>query len=68
MAQARMADLDLAMGRMEESFDRLLGTIKRTSGDERNKARQHLVELFGMFPPRDPLVAQARTRLSSLLF
>ncbi|HEY2551068.1 MAG TPA: tetratricopeptide repeat protein [Streptosporangiaceae bacterium] len=67
-AQARMADLDLATGRIEESFDRLLGTIKRTSGDERDKARQHLVELFGIFPPGDSLVAKARARLSSLLF
>jgi putative thioredoxin len=67
-AQARVADIELAMGRIEESFDRLLATIKRTSGEDRDKARKHLVSLFEIFPPRDPRVSKARARLSSLLF
>jgi putative thioredoxin len=67
-AQARVADIDLAMGRIEDSFDRLLATIKRTSGEERDKARKHLVSLFEIFPPKDPRVSKARARLSSLLF
>jgi len=67
-AQARVADIDLAMGRIEASFDRLLDTVKRTSGDERDKARKHLLSLFEIFPPRDPRVSKARTALSSLLF
>ena len=67
-AQARVADIDLAMGRIEDSFDRLLAAIKRTSGEERDKARKHLVSLFEIFPPKDPRVSQARARLSSLLF
>jgi putative thioredoxin len=67
-AQARVADIELAMGRIEDSFDRLLATIKRTSGEERDNARKHLVSLFEIFPPRDPRVSKARARLSSLLF
>jgi thioredoxin len=67
-AQARVADIEMAMGRIEESFDRMLATIKRTSGEDRDKARKHLVSLFEIFPPRDPRVSKARTRLSSLLF
>ena len=67
-AQARVADIDLAMGRIEASFDRLLDTIRRTSGQERDKARQHLIGLFAIFPPKDPRVAKARATLSSLLF
>ena len=67
-AQARMADIDLAEGRVEEAFDRLLATIRRTSGDERDAARVHLVSLFSIFPAKDPRVAKARTALSSLLF
>jgi putative thioredoxin len=67
-AQAVVADIDMAMGRIEASFDRLLDTIRRTSGDERDKARKHLVSLFEIFPPRDPRVAKARAALSSLLF
>jgi putative thioredoxin len=46
----------------------LLGTVRRSSGEERDRARVHLVSLFDVFPPRDPRVAKARARLSSLLF
>jgi putative thioredoxin len=67
-AQARVADIDLAMGRIEDSFERMLDTIRRTSGDERDTARKHLISLFEIFPPKDPRVAKARGRLSSLLF
>ena len=67
-AQARVADIDLAMGRIEAGFDRLLATIQRTSGEDRDKARKHLVSLFEIFPPKDPRVSKARARLSSLLF
>jgi putative thioredoxin len=67
-AQARVADIDMALGRIEASFDRLLDTIRRTSGDERDIARKHLIGLFEIFPPRDPRVTKARATLSSLLF
>jgi putative thioredoxin len=67
-AQGRVADIDVAMGRIEAGFDRLLDTVRRTSGDERNQARLHLLRLFDVFPPRDPTVSKARTTLSSLLF
>ena len=67
-AQLKVADLDLANGRIEEAFDRLLGVIRRTSGEDRNKARLHLIGLFDIFPPGDPRVARARATLSSLLF
>jgi putative thioredoxin len=67
-AQIRVADIDLSLGKAEEAFDRLLGVIRRTSGEDRNKARVHLIGLFDIFPPRDPRVARARATLSSLLF
>jgi putative thioredoxin len=67
-AQCRVADLDLAMGKIDQAFDRLLGTIRRTTGDERDQARRHLLSLFEIFPPRDPRVTKARGTLSSLLF
>jgi putative thioredoxin len=67
-AQGRVADIDVAMGRIEAGFDRLLDTVRRTSGDERNQARLHLIRLFEAFPPRDPRVSKARATLSSLLF
>jgi putative thioredoxin len=67
-AQTRVADIDLASGRVEEAFDRLLGVVRRTSGEERNAARAHLVSLFELLPPRDPRVTKARSTLSALLF
>jgi thioredoxin len=67
-AQARVADIDLAMGRIDTSFTRMLDTVRRTSGEDRDKARKHLLGLFEIFPPRDPRVTKARGALSSLLF
>jgi putative thioredoxin len=67
-AQIRVADIEMSGGDAEEAFDRLLGVIRRTTGEERNKVRLHLVGLFDMFPPRDPRVTKARSTLSSLLF
>jgi len=67
-AQIRVADIEMSQGKAEEAFDRLLGVIRRTSGEDRDKVRLHLVSLFEMFPPRDPRVSKARSTLSSLLF
>ena len=67
-AQIQVADIDLASGRIEEAFDRLLGLIRRTSGEDREQARVHLVSLFDVLPPRDPRVNKARSALSALLF
>ena len=67
-AQLRVADLELASGRMEDAFDRLLGVIRRTSGDERDKTRLHLLGLFEIFPADDPQVKRARGQLTALLF
>ena len=67
-AQTKVADIDLASGRVEEAFDRLLGVVRRTSGEDRDQARAHLVSLFEILPPRDPRVTKARSSLSALLF
>ena len=67
-AQGRVADIDVATGQVEAGFERLLGMVRRTSGEERNQARLHLLRLFEAFPPRDSRVTKARATLSSLLF
>ena len=67
-AQIKVADIELAAGRVEEAFNRLLGVVRRTSGEERDQARKHLVSLFDLLPPNEPLVKKARSSLSSLLF
>jgi putative thioredoxin len=67
-AQARVADIDMAMGRIDASFSRMLDAIRSSAGEDRDKARVHLLGLFEIFPPRDPRVTKARGTLSSLLF
>jgi putative thioredoxin len=67
-AQIAVADIDLATGRIEEAFDRLLGVVRRTTGEDRDRARAHLVSLFDLLPPRDPRVTKARSTLTALLF
>lgn len=66
--QSKVADIDLSFGKAEDAFDRMLGLIRRTTGEDRNRARVHLLGLFEIFPPRDPQVTKARAALSSLLF
>ncbi|MCO5971532.1 tetratricopeptide repeat protein [Actinoallomurus soli] len=67
-AQAKAADLELLEGRVDEAFDRLIDAVRRTTGDERDAARKHLLSLFDVLPPDDPRVARARRRLASALF
>src|SRR5262249_37236319 len=38
-AQIRVADIEMSLGRAEEAFDRLLGVVRRTSGEDRDKVR-----------------------------
>ena len=59
-AQLAAADAEIAGQQVEAAFDRLVGTVRRTAGDERDRVRKHLVELFELFPPDDPAVAAAR--------
>jgi putative thioredoxin len=67
-AQTAAADLDLLSGHVEDAFARLIDLIRRTSGDERDRAREHLVELFGLVGSDDERVAKARTALANALF
>ncbi|EQD84423.1 putative thioredoxin [Saccharopolyspora erythraea NRRL 2338] len=67
-AQLAAADAEVAAQRVEEAFDRLVRTVKRTSGDDRNRVRQHLVEMFELFPDGDERVTAARRALASALF
>jgi putative thioredoxin len=67
-AQLAAADVQVASQQVEEAFNRLLNVIRRTTGPDRDRARTHLVELFGLFPPEDPAVAKARRALASALY
>ncbi|MFF8195854.1 tetratricopeptide repeat protein [Streptomyces bobili] len=67
-AQIAAADLDLVGGHVEDAFGRLIDTVARTAGDERDAARLRLVELFEVVGPDDPRVTAARRALARALF
>jgi putative thioredoxin len=67
-AQLAAADAEVAADQVEAAFARLVGTVGRTFGDDRDKAREHLVGLFELFPADDPRVATARRALARALF
>jgi putative thioredoxin len=63
-----VADLDLLGGHVEDAFTRLLDLVRGTSGDERDRARTHLLELFAVVGNHDERVRKGRTALMSALF
>ncbi|MEQ3548841.1 tetratricopeptide repeat protein [Pseudonocardia nematodicida] len=67
-AQLAAADAEMAQDRVEAAFARLVDTVARTSDDERDRARGHLVGLFELFPPDDGRVSTARRALARALF
>jgi putative thioredoxin len=67
-AQTRAADFLLGTGNIEAAFDRLIDVVARTSGEDRDRARTHLVELFAVVGDQDPRVGPARRRLTTALF
>lgn len=66
--QLQAADMEMVNGRVEAAFNRLIHLVKVTSGDERNKAREHVLALFALVDPIDPRLAQARNALANALF
>jgi len=63
-----VADLDLLGGHVEDAFTRLLDLVRRSSGDERDRARTHLLDLFAVVGNADERVRKGRTALMSALF
>lgn len=62
------ADMEVATGGVEPAFIRLLALIKATSGDERARVKDRLLELFSLVDPADPRVIKARGDLANALF
>ena len=67
-AQGLVADLDVLGGHVEDAFLRLIDLVRATSGDEREAARSHLLQLFAVVGSHDERVRKARTALMSALF
>ncbi|WP_299518528.1 tetratricopeptide repeat protein [uncultured Serinicoccus sp.] len=67
-AQMDAADVDLVGGHVEDGFGRLVETVRRTAGEDRDRARTHLLGLFEVVGAQDPRVAKARQALMSALY
>jgi len=67
-AALALSDLDLVRGDVQRSFGRLLDLVRRTSGDDRDRVRTHLLGLFEVLPPESSVLAAARRDLASALF
>lgn len=67
-AQIAAADLDLVGGHVDDAFGRLIDTVRRTFGDDRDAVRVRLLELFEVVGADDPRVVAARRALARALF
>ena len=67
-AQTLVSDIDLLDGQVDDAFTRLVDLVRRTSGEERNRAREHLLGLFAAVGNEDPRVLRGRQNLASALF
>lgn len=66
--QLKAADVEMVNGGVEAAFTRLLHAIRATSGDERAKVKDHLLNLFALVDQGDPRLVAARKELASALF
>lgn len=66
--QLKAADVEIVNGGVEAAFTRLLHAIRATSGDDRAKVKDHLLNLFALVDQSDPRLVTARKELASALF
>ena len=67
-AQLLVADLDISGGHVDDAFGRLIDLVRRNFGDDRERVRLRLIELFTIVGNDDPRVARARRDLAAALF
>ncbi|GGQ38761.1 tetratricopeptide repeat protein [Couchioplanes azureus] len=67
-AQRLAADIEVLSGQAPEAYERLVAAVKRSTGDDRDAVRKHLLSLFAVAGPDDPAVASARRALARALF
>jgi putative thioredoxin len=62
------ADVETVTQNPAAAFNRLIGLVKRTAGDDRTRVRTRLIELFELFDPADPDVIAGRRNLANALY
>jgi putative thioredoxin len=66
--QINAADMSVVTGDIEAAFNRLLDFIRSHTGDDKTKAKDHLLILFVLVDPADPRVISARSALANALY
>jgi putative thioredoxin len=66
--QLMASDIEVATGNHKNAFERLLRCVKSMSGEDKNRAKDHLLLLFQLVDPSDPELIKARQSLASALF
>jgi len=66
--QLRAADIEIVNGGVETAFSRLLNLVKATQGDDKNKVKNHLLNLFALVDQSDPRLISARKELANSIF
>jgi len=66
--QLKASDVEIVNGSVEAAFSRLLNLVKATQGDEKNKVKTHLLNLFALVDQSDPRLISARKELASSIF
>lgn len=61
------ADVEVLAQRPDSAFMRLLDVIRANSGDDRDRVRLRLIELFNIVGTQEPVVTEARKMLASAL-
>jgi len=67
-AQLLAADIQVLAGEAQAAYTRLVDLVRRSSGEDRERVRKHLVSLFTVAEPDDPAVSAARRALASALY
>ena len=67
-AQTRAADVEVLATDIQPAIDRLVAFVKRSSGEDRDRARNHLLELFSVLDPDDERIVVGRRALANALY
>lgn len=66
--QLLAADVQASNHEFSAAFDRLIEYVRRSAGEDRQAARERLLQLFEVAGPGHPAVAKARVGLANALF
>ena len=66
--QLMAADIEIAQGAPKSAFERLITYVRNSAGEDKKRAKDHLLLLFQLVDPSDPDLIRARNELASALF